>query len=456
MTFDVTQDGLRAQGRAAVANIPGTIGVEMDFRNGGPDQVTQSAQFAGTATARQLAAAGLDPGGVIGAGTGSFTAKYAERRDGQADVQAQADLARAALAVAGWTKPVGPAATARGRVLLRAGRLVGITELEAQGPGMAVRGRAEMVGQPAGAAGARPDHARADPGAGRGDAPDRARRADPGDAVGHDAGRDGPGGYERLGARGLGPVRRRHPVSTPCGSAPGRSCARSRAHAEHDGKRLVNLRLQSGGPERVQAVVAPDGTGRRVQVRAADGGALLRVAGVFDDLVGGALAIDGRYDDAVRPSVLSGTVDLRDFHIRNAPAIGKVLQAITIYGIPEAASGPGLAFSQLSAPFRWDGSALTTKNAQAFSASLGLTVEGRVDTRARTLDLKGTVVPAYAVNSALGRIPLLGELFKAERGGGLVAVNYTVRGPIADPAVSVNPLSALTPGVLRRLFKLFD
>ena len=58
--------------------------------------------------------------------------------------------------------------------------------------------------------------------------------------------------------------------------------------------------------------------------------------------------------------------------------------------------------------------------------------------------------------TALGRIPVIGGLFSAERGGGLVAVNYGYRGPLANPTVAVNPLSALTPGFLRGLFKMFD
>ncbi len=65
-------------------------------------------------------------------------------------------------------------------------------------------------------------------------------------------------------------------------------------------------------------------------------------------------------------------------------------------------------------------------------------------------------MPAYALNSALGRIPLIGRLFSPERGGGLVAVDYGVSGALADPSVTVNPLSALTPGFLRGLFKMFD
>jgi hypothetical protein len=38
-------------------------------------------------------------------------------------------------------------------------------------------------------------------------------------------------------------------------------------------------------------------------------------------------------------------------------------------------------------------------------------------------------------------------------GQGLFAANYRVAGSAADPQVSVNPLSALTPGFLRRLLQ---
>jgi hypothetical protein len=77
---------------------------------------------------------------------------------------------------------------------------------------------------------------------------------------------------------------------------------------------------------------------------------------------------------------------------------------------------------------------------------------GRVDRRRETLDLSGTVVPAYLLNTLPGRLPLIGRLFSLEQGGGVMAVAWRARGPRAEPEVTVNPLSALTPGVLRGLF----
>jgi hypothetical protein len=52
----------------------------------------------------------------------------------------------------------------------------------------------------------------------------------------------------------------------------------------------------------------------------------------------------------------------------------------------------------------------------------------------------------------ISSIPLIGDILTGGAGGGLFAFTYTIRGSFADPSVSVNPLSVLAPGFLRRLF----
>ena len=128
---------------------------------------------------------------------------------------------------------------------------------------------------------------------------------------------------------------------------------------------------------------------------------------------------------------------------------------MTLYGLVEVMQGPGLGFSRLVAPFRLTDDALELTDARAFSPSLGLTVKGRLDLDAQRIDMQGTIVPAYFFNSLLGNIPLVGKLFSPERGGGVFAASYSMRGRLDDPEVSVNPLAALTPGFLRGLFGLF-
>ena len=170
---------------------------------------------------------------------------------------------------------------------------------------------------------------------------------------------------------------------------------------------------------------------------------------------GGRLKVTGTYDDTVADHPLSGTAEISDFRIQGAPALGRLLQAMTLYGLVDVMRGPGLGFSRLVAPFRLTREVLALTEARAFSPSLGLTVKGQIDLARERLDLQGTIVPAYFFNSLLGNLPVVGRLFSPEEGGGLFAASYSIRGPTQDPEVAVNPLSVLTPGFLRGVFGIF-
>jgi hypothetical protein len=152
---------------------------------------------------------------------------------------------------------------------------------------------------------------------------------------------------------------------------------------------------------------------------------------------------------------LDGTAEIADFRLHDAPVLARLLQGMTLYGLVDVIRGPGLAFSRLVAPFRLTKDTLTLSDARAFNSSLGLTVRGTIDLDQERVALEGTIVPAYFFNSLLGNIPLVGRLFSPEQGGGLFAASYAVHGTLDDPDVTVNPLSALTPGFLRGVFGLF-
>jgi hypothetical protein len=227
--------------------------------------------------------------------------------------------------------------------------------------------------------------------------------------------------------------------------------------AENDGSGFRRLRLEgatgSGSPFLVQ--ITPENGGRRLTASTGDVGELLRGLDVVREMQGGRLTADASYDDAQPGRPLSGSADIEDFRISGAPPLAKLLQAMTLYGLVEVVQGPGLGFSRLVAPFRLSDDALELADARAFSSSLGVTAKGRIDFASQRIDMQGTIVPAYFFNSLLGKIPLVGRLFSPERGGGLFAASYTIGGRLENPDVSVNPLTALTPGFLRGLFGMF-
>jgi hypothetical protein len=65
--------------------------------------------------------------------------------------------------------------------------------------------------------------------------------------------------------------------------------------------------------------------------------------------------------------------------------------------------------------------------------------------------LRGTFVPFYGLNNmfGLGQIPLVGMLLGGSNEG-LVGITYEAVGPPSAPRISVNPVSAIAPGLLRK------
>lgn len=169
----------------------------------------------------------------------------------------------------------------------------------------------------------------------------------------------------------------------------------------------------------------------------------------------GRLAITGTFEAQLGYYPLLGTMEIQDVRVKNSPAIGKFLQAITLYGLVDALRGPGMAFSSIVAPFFYQGTSLVLKQARAYNPSLGVTARGSIDLSRRQVAINGTIVPAYFFNAMLGRLPLIGRLFSPEIGGGVFAARYGMDGPIDNPAFTLNPVSALTPGITRDFFRLF-
>jgi AsmA-like C-terminal region len=88
--------------------------------------------------------------------------------------------------------------------------------------------------------------------------------------------------------------------------------------------------------------------------------------------------------------------------------------------------------------------------------ALGFTVAGSIDLDTSSVDLKGTIIPLYQVNTVVGKIPIVGDLLLGGEGQGLVAMTAYVTGRLPAPQVSVNPASVVTPGFLRGFFDLFE
>ncbi|MGH6980412.1 MAG: AsmA-like C-terminal domain-containing protein, partial [Stellaceae bacterium] len=139
----------------------------------------------------------------------------------------------------------------------------------------------------------------------------------------------------------------------------------------------------------------------------------------------------------------------------DAPAFAKLLSVASFTGAAALMGGQGIPFSRMQGDFVLDNGSVDLRNARAYGEAIGINASGQFDYRHNKLDMSGTLVPAYLLNSLLGNIPVLGDLLLGGRGEGIFAAKFRVAGSTSDPGISVNPLSALAPGFLRGLF-LFD
>lgn len=208
----------------------------------------------------------------------------------------------------------------------------------------------------------------------------------------------------------------------------------------------------------LEVLIRPGEDGnRRLRISAQNAGSALRALDLFDNMRGGQLTIDGVFRDDRLGRQLEGRAEISDYRVVEAPLLTHVLSVLALTGIVDALKGDGLAFDTLKVPFTLDGKVLHIADARVSGLSLGFTASGTVDLAADEMDLEGTIIPAYAVNSVLGHIPLLGYVLTGGgKGGGVFAATYAMRGRLDDPNVSVNPLAVLTPGILRQVFNVFD
>lgn len=209
-------------------------------------------------------------------------------------------------------------------------------------------------------------------------------------------------------------------------------------------------------PARAGDKAGPGGY-RDVQITASDAGAVLRAMDLTDRVRGGTLSITGRTVEPRADAAVEGKVELTNYTLKDMPVLARILNAVSPSGLAELmGGGEGIRFGRLVGQYRKDGRLLTLKDMRTSGSALGLTLEGDLDLRTDTANLRGTIVPVYGLNRLIGQIPLLGDVLSGGEGQGIFSATWRVEGPMSDPDVSVNPLAVLAPGFLRNLFFLGD
>ena len=181
-------------------------------------------------------------------------------------------------------------------------------------------------------------------------------------------------------------------------------------------------------------------------VQTDDIGSFLQQGGYTERIQGGQLKTALKQTPE---GALTGTIHVQDFRLTQTSFL---TQALTILGILDAFRGDFIPFDKATIPFTLTPEyTVFIDEAVASGNSLGITFSGSISSE--KLDIQGSIVPAYAINSLPGKIPLIGRLFSGEEGGGLFGVSFEASGTPEKPKVNINPATLFAPGIIRRIFQ---
>jgi len=207
----------------------------------------------------------------------------------------------------------------------------------------------------------------------------------------------------------------------------------------------LNGTFRSGvnGRGRINGTAVPDQNGTAIRIVSEDAGEIMGAAKLISSARGGDLTLslrpragDGQYD---------GTLKITETRIQNAPVLANLLSAVSIVGLLDQMANQGVLFSNIDAKFVLTPNEIVVTESSATGPSLGISMDGIYRPASRQLDMQGVFSPLYLLNG-------IGS-FLTRRGEGLIGFNFTLAGDPKSPQISVNPLSALTPGMFREIFR---
>ena len=192
-----------------------------------------------------------------------------------------------------------------------------------------------------------------------------------------------------------------------------------------------------------------------VSISTGDGGAFLNFLDVYKRMEGGKFEFAARFDAAG----VDGSFRVSDFILRDEPALRRlVTEGVALRddkGALKIDTGASV-FSRMQAAFTRAGGEITIRDGLLYGNQIGIKLDGAVDFDRDRLNVVGTFVPAYGVNNLFSQIPLFGPILGGGSNEGLFAVNFRATGAASAPQLTINPLSAIAPGLFRKIFGVGD
>ena len=205
--------------------------------------------------------------------------------------------------------------------------------------------------------------------------------------------------------------------------------------------------INGGAP--ISGVLSKGKYGTKINIQGEDAGHILRSAGVLDNIRGGVLKLE--LEPAQRNGYYTGSFVIDKLRMLHSNPIASILDSLSLVGLLDKLENEGIQFHQAKGWLNITPEGIQLRDVSLVGLSMGLSLTGWYTKNTKNVDFEGVITPIYAINGVFERIA--GKLFGEQKGEGLFSFVYTMKGPTNAPKVRVQPLSILTPGAFRKLFR---
>jgi AsmA-like C-terminal region/Protein of unknown function len=229
------------------------------------------------------------------------------------------------------------------------------------------------------------------------------------------------------------------------------------------GEKLTKLdvrgTLDGGKPIAIQLREEPDQP-RKLLADSTDAGQAFKLIDFYPNIQGGRVRLEVNLDGKGLAEK-TGTLWVEDFRILGDPVVSEV------FGGADFGAGANgqrqrqrrvtrqvFEFDRMRIPFSVGYGQFVMEESYLRGPLLGASIRGKIDFKTHRVNLGGTYIPLQGLNAALCEIPLVGVIITGPKCEGVWGMTFAIQGQMDRPEVVVNPLSMLTPGILREITQM--
>lgn len=221
---------------------------------------------------------------------------------------------------------------------------------------------------------------------------------------------------------------------------------------------LSELGLRGAFGDRVARIDAGrTGEQTRFDFVSEDAGSALAMVGLYSKMQGGSLRATMQRQGQ---GAYSGQVVIEEFLVEGEERLKSLVSAPPGDRVTREASGAlqrietqRVRFDDLVAGIDKGEGWLKVREGRIRNEQIGLTFDGTLYDESDQMSVRGTFMPLFSLSRLVGLIPLVGDIFSNGRDSGLIGITYQLKGAARNPAIAVNPISIIAPGIFRKIFE---